>query len=83
MWYAQDKLVSNYTPQHGSHLNDLIQGPERVKGLYAFRSIIDRGARLTLGSDFPVESLNPLATFYAAITRTSTDGTSPHGPGGW
>ncbi|KAL0956102.1 hypothetical protein HGRIS_002270 [Hohenbuehelia grisea] len=58
-------------------------GPERVKGLYAFRSIIDRGARLTLGSDFPVESLNPLATFYAAITRTSIDGTSPHGPGGW
>ncbi|TFK44025.1 amidohydrolase family-domain-containing protein [Crucibulum laeve] len=58
-------------------------GPERVKGLYAFRSIIDAGARVTLGSDFPVEGVNPLAGFYAAITRVGTDGTSPHGPGGW
>ncbi|KAF7293292.1 Amidohydro-3 domain-containing protein [Mycena chlorophos] len=58
-------------------------GPERVKGLYAFRSIIDAGARLTLGSDFPVETMNPLGGFYAAITRVSFDGESPHGPGGW
>ncbi|CCM04368.1 uncharacterized protein FIBRA_06541 [Fibroporia radiculosa] len=58
-------------------------GPERVKGLYAFRSILNYGARITLGSDFPVEDMNPLAGFYAAITRLSPDGTSPHGPGGW
>ncbi|KAI0930719.1 hypothetical protein AcW1_003666 [Taiwanofungus camphoratus] len=58
-------------------------GPERVKGLYAFRSIIDHGARVTLGSDFPVEDINPLASYYAAVTRVSLDGTSPHGPGGW
>jgi len=58
-------------------------GPERVKGLYAFRSLIDSGARITLGSDFPVETMNPLAGFYAAITRKSPDGKSPHGPGGW
>ncbi|RPD54198.1 hypothetical protein L226DRAFT_523911 [Lentinus tigrinus ALCF2SS1-7] len=58
-------------------------GPERVKGLYAFRSIIDHGARITLGSDFPVEDMNPLSGFYAAITRVSPEGTSPHGPGGW
>lgn len=59
------------------------QGPERVKGLYAFRSLLDSGARITLGSDFPVESMNPLSGFYAAITRLAPDGTSPHGPGGW
>ncbi|EPT02697.1 hypothetical protein FOMPIDRAFT_1035858 [Fomitopsis schrenkii] len=58
-------------------------GPERVKGLYAFRSILDNGARITLGSDFPVEGVNPLAGFYAAVTRLSQDGRSPHGPGGW
>ncbi|KAF5312069.1 hypothetical protein D9619_002308 [Psilocybe cf. subviscida] len=58
-------------------------GPERVKGLYAFRHILDSGARITLGSDFPVEEVNPLKGFYAAITRAGTDGTSPHGPGGW
>ncbi|KAJ7675109.1 amidohydrolase family-domain-containing protein [Mycena rosella] len=58
-------------------------GPERVKNLYAFRSLVDSGARIALGSDFPVESPNPLSGFYAAITRLSPDGTSPHGPGGW
>ncbi|KAF9451279.1 hypothetical protein P691DRAFT_699657 [Macrolepiota fuliginosa MF-IS2] len=58
-------------------------GPERVKLLYAFRSIIDSGAKITLGSDFPVESMNPLSAFYAAVTRVSPDGKSPHGPEGW
>lgn len=54
-----------------------------MKGLYAFRDIIDSGARLTLGSDFPVEDMNPMGSFYAAITRTSLSGESPHGPAGW
>ncbi|PPQ95932.1 hypothetical protein CVT26_016153 [Gymnopilus dilepis] len=58
-------------------------GPERVKGLYAFRDIVDSGARITLGSDFPVDEINPLKGFYAAVSRLSTDGTSPHGAGGW
>lgn len=61
----------------------LFQGPERVKSLYAFRSLVDSGARITLGSDFPVESINPMHAFYAATTRKSPDGKSPHGPGGW
>ncbi|KAI0093329.1 amidohydrolase family-domain-containing protein [Irpex rosettiformis] len=58
-------------------------GPERIKSLYAFRSILDHGGRITLGSDMPVEGVNPLAGFYAAITRLTEEGTSPHGPGGW
>ncbi|KAL0581839.1 hypothetical protein V5O48_000207 [Marasmius crinis-equi] len=58
-------------------------GPERVKNLYAFRTLIDKGARITLGSDFPVESMNPLSGFYAAVSRLSPDGESPHGPEGW
>jgi len=58
-------------------------GPKRIKNLYAFRSIVDSGARITLGSDFPVESMNPLSAFYAAITRKSPTGDSPHGPDGW
>jgi hypothetical protein len=45
--------------------------------------MVDSGARITLGSDFPVETMNPLAGFYAAITRKSPTGDSPHGPNGW
>ncbi|KAF7979890.1 hypothetical protein HWV62_40681 [Athelia sp. TMB] len=58
-------------------------GPERVKSLYAFRTMIDCGATVTLGSDAPVENMNPIASFHAAITRLSPSGQSPHGPDGW
>ncbi|CAE6479302.1 unnamed protein product [Rhizoctonia solani] len=58
-------------------------GPERIKGAYAWRTLIENGAIVTTGSDFPVEGINPLLGFYAAITRLAPDGTSPHGPGGW
>jgi predicted amidohydrolase YtcJ len=38
---------------------------------------------LPLGSDFPVEDINPLLGFYAAVSRLSPAGDSPHGKGGW
>ncbi|KAL0068932.1 hypothetical protein AAF712_003925 [Marasmius tenuissimus] len=38
---------------------------------------------LPLGSDFPIEGVNPLLGFYAAVARLAVDGTSPHGEGGW
>lgn len=44
---------------------------------------VSPGKRLPLGSDFPVEGINPLLGFYAAVARRSPEGTSPHGPGGW
>jgi len=42
-----------------------------------------KGARITLGSDAPVESPDPLVTFHAAVTRVNAAGDSPQGPGGW
>ncbi|KAG9042408.1 hypothetical protein FS837_010907 [Tulasnella sp. UAMH 9824] len=58
-------------------------GPERIKGAYAWQSLIRNGANFTTGSDFPVEGINPLLGFYAAVTRLDEKGESPHGPGGW
>jgi predicted amidohydrolase YtcJ len=55
-------------------------GRERVKGAYAWRSVLESGAIIAGGSDFPVESPNPLYGFYAAITRQDHDGLPP---GGW
>ncbi|KAI6015694.1 amidohydrolase family-domain-containing protein [Pisolithus marmoratus] len=68
MWYAEQRL-----------------GPERIRGAYAYRTMIQasRNQILPLGSDFPVEDINPLLGFYAAITRLSVSGQSPHGPQGW
>jgi predicted amidohydrolase YtcJ len=55
-------------------------GPARIRGAYAWRRLLDAGARLALGSDFPVEDVNPLLGFYAAVTRQDAGG---HPTGGW
>jgi predicted amidohydrolase YtcJ len=54
-------------------------GAERLKGMYAFRSLLDAGAHLTFGSDWPVAPLDPLTGIYAAVTRRTLDGAHPDG----
>jgi predicted amidohydrolase YtcJ len=49
-------------------------GPERVRGAYAWRSLLDAGAIITGGSDAPVEQGDPIIEFYAAVTRRTLDG---------
>jgi len=49
-------------------------GADRIKGAYAWRQLIDDGNRLPLGSDFPVESANPLWGSYSAATRQDDEG---------
>ncbi|GJE95765.1 amidohydrolase [Phanerochaete sordida] len=68
MWYAETRL-----------------GPERIKGAYAYQTLLQASPNgvLPLGSDFPVEGINPLLGFYAAVTRLDVHGRSPHGAGGW
>lgn len=52
---------------------------ERLKGTYAFRSLLDSGAHLACGTDWSVAPLNPLFGVYAAVTRRTTDGKNPNG----
>lgn len=55
-------------------------GPRRLAGAYPWRKFYASGARIAGGSDFPVESENPLWGFYAAVTRQDHEG-KPEG--GW
>jgi predicted amidohydrolase YtcJ len=56
-------------------------GNERVEeGAYVWRKLLDSGAVLASGSDFPVEDANPMLGLYAAITRQDSAGNPP---GGW
>ncbi|MFN2442392.1 MAG: amidohydrolase, partial [Thermoanaerobaculia bacterium] len=55
-------------------------GADRVRGAYAWRTVLDAGSRLALGSDFPVEQVDPFLGIYAAVTRQDLEG-SP--AGGW
>ncbi len=54
-------------------------GAERVKGAYAFKQLLDQNGWLILGTDFPVENINPLYTFYAAVVRKDMKGYPAHG----
>lgn len=55
-------------------------GPERIRGAYAWRSLLNTGVVIPNGTDFPVEEVNPLLTFHAAVTRQDP-ANSP--AGGW
>lgn len=54
-------------------------GIERVKGAYAWRKLIDSGAVIANGSDFPVELANPMHGMYASVARKSRAGLPENG----
>ena len=55
-------------------------GPARFQGAYAWRRLLDSGAIIASGSDFPVEPANPFLGLYAAVTRQDRAGLPE---GGW
>lgn len=52
---------------------------ERLKGTYAFRSLLNNGAVLAFGTDWFVAPLNPMLGIYAAVTRRTLDDKNPNG----
>lgn len=44
-------------------------GEQRIKGAYAFKDLLKQYGKVALGTDFPVERVNPMLTFYAAVAR--------------
>jgi len=81
--FSQLKIIASMQPTHATSdmywVEDRL-GSERVKFAYPWRSLLDSGARLALGSDFPVEQVNPMLGIYAAVTRQDTKGWPE---GGW
>jgi predicted amidohydrolase YtcJ len=55
-------------------------GPDRIKGAYAWRSLLNTGVIIPDGSDFPVEEVNPLISFHSAVSRQDA---SNWPQGGW
>lgn len=80
--FAQQKVIASMQPYHaiddGRWAENRI-GPERAKGTYAFRSLLDAGAILAFGSDWFVAPMEPLMGIYAAVTRRTLDGKRPSG----
>jgi hypothetical protein len=81
--FAKDGVIASIQPTHATSDMPWAEkrvGPKRIEGAYAWRRLKAAGARLAGGSDFPVESENPLLGFYAAVTRQDASG-NPRG--GW
>src|SRR5579863_2155155 len=80
--FAQLGVIASVQPYHaiddGRWAEKRI-GPERIKTSYAYRSFLEHGVRLALGTDWNVAPLNPLLTIYAAVTRATLDGKNPNG----
>ncbi len=80
---AEAEIVASMQPVHATSdmrwAEDRL-GPDRLEGAYAWQRILDAGAVLALGSDFPVEPVNPMYGIHAAVTRQDRDG-NPEG--GW
>ncbi|MEE4349827.1 MAG: amidohydrolase family protein [Pacificimonas sp.] len=75
-------VIASVQPTHATSDKNMAEdriGPERLKGAYAWRSLVNSGARLALGSDFPVEPVEPLFGLHAAITRKDRDGNPSDG----
>lgn len=80
---APSGLIASFQPTHATSDMPWAEarlGPERARFAYAWRSVLDTGARVAFGSDFPVESPDPLLGLYAARTRQDAAGQPP---GGW
>jgi predicted amidohydrolase YtcJ len=79
---ARDGVIPAMQPYHaiddGRWAENRI-GPERIKTTYAFRSLLDAGARLAFGSDWTVAPIDPLLGIFAAVTRRTIDGANPDG----
>lgn len=80
--FAQLKVIPSMQPYHAiddGRWAEKYLGPERCKTTYAFRSLLDAGARIALGSDWFVAPPNPLEGIYAAVTRRTLDDKNPNG----
>lgn len=81
--FASLGVIASMQPTHATSDMPWVQdriGPQRIKGAYAWQRFRASGARLALGSDFPVESADPRLGLYAAVTRQDRAGQPP---GGW
>jgi predicted amidohydrolase YtcJ len=77
-----DDIVPSVQPTHATSdmywAEDRL-GPDRVKGAYAFKDLLDQYGKIALGTDFPVEHVSPFYTFYAAIARKDLKGNPENG----
>src|SRR5690606_7490799 len=75
--FAELGVIASMQPYHKADDGRYAQqrlGAERIRSSYAFRGLLDSGATLAFGSDWPVVSVNPFLGIDAAVTARTLDG---------
>lgn len=80
--FAKQKVIASMHPYHlvddGIWANKRLD-ESRLKGTYAIKEMMDKGATVTFGSDWPVAPVDALFGIYAAVTRQTGDNKNPNG----
>jgi len=70
--YFSEKILPSIQPTHATSdmywAEDRV-GSERIKGAYAYKTLLKKSGMIALGTDFPIEKVNPMHTFYSAVAR--------------
>lgn len=80
--FAELDVIASMQPYHAiddGRWADRVIGPERALTTYAFASLLNAGAHVAFGSDWPVAPPTPLEGIYAAVTRRTLDDAHPEG----
>lgn len=76
-YFSENSIIPSVQPTHavsdGPWAMDRL-GMQRIKNAYAYKRLLHEAGMLALGTDFPVEVMNPLRTFYAAVFRKELGG---------
>ncbi|WP_237487937.1 amidohydrolase [Hufsiella arboris] len=75
--FGDNNIIPSVQPTHAT--SDMYWagqrlGDKRLKSAYAYKDLLKQNGWEVLGTDFPVESINPILTFYAAVTRKDAKG---------
>ncbi|WP_298246333.1 amidohydrolase [uncultured Christiangramia sp.] len=73
--YFSKNILPSIQPTHATsdmYWAEERLGEQRIKGAYAYKKLLNQAGMVALGTDFPVEQVNPFHTFYAAVDRQDT-----------
>ena len=70
--YFSKKIIPSIQPSHATSdmywVEDRV-GSHRLMGAYSYKTLLKKSGLVALGTDFPIEKVNPMNTFYAAVAR--------------
>lgn len=75
--FGENNIVPSIQPTHATsdmYWAEKRLGPERIKGAYAYKDLLNQNGWVALGTDFPVEDISPMKTFLAAVFRQDAEG---------